>query len=392
MKTPRTIILLLLVLISASWGAQTTEGLQMVLPQFSNPFYDSFSRNFIGTVAAGRGYTGVANLGDISGFSLNPAANLPDSVKIIFDINFKPGISAEGYQTEANYTSPNPVGLFAVGMGLSRNISAGVVYSVPKGIKLDDYSMFTNQGASLVQRFPSYYLHQITASVGYHRGPAHLGLNLHNQLHYVDDPIFLRSYDRIRDLKYAMRIQPGILYEFSNFNLGLSATLPTKFDWDQKYEVYEMKLPLKASTGICYNSSRFALSAEAEMEQFSKVDDAFDDRYTLKAGFEKYEGWLSYRLGYIYSSEVFSGKIMLPIDEHSEDNNPAWDDVPESLIVKSNEQHFATAGLSYLHKDGAINVALLHSFSPDARQTQVNLSLSFYLSAFTRKRTLDAND
>ena len=392
MKANRTLLFLLLTLIAAALSAQTGEGLQMVLPQFSNPFYDSYSRNFIGTMAAGRGYTGVANLGDISGFSLNPAVHLPDSAKVILDVNIKPGTEADGYQTEANYTSPPPLGLLAVGMGLTRNFSAGLVYSLPKSIRLDDYSVFINQGGGMVQRFPSYNLHQITASAAYHHGPAHVGLNLHNQLHYMDDPIILRSWDRIRDTHYAFRIQPGILYELSSINLGLSATLPTKFTWDQKYISYEMKLPLKVNAGVCYNSSRYSLSAEAELEQFSKVDKKFDDRYILKAGFEKYHGWLSYRLGYLYSSEVFSGKIMLPVDLNSEDNNPAWNDVPDSLMIKSNAQHFLTCGISYVHKDGAINVALLHSVSPEARQTQVNLSLSFYLRIFTRKRTLNPHD
>ena len=49
----------------------------LYLPQFANPFYDTFSRNYNGTTAAGRGYTGVAILGGMDNALLNPASVLP---------------------------------------------------------------------------------------------------------------------------------------------------------------------------------------------------------------------------------------------------------------------------------------------------------------------------
>jgi len=388
----RIIVIFALIMLAGSLAAQTDEGLELTQPQFLNPFYDSFARNFTGTMAAGRGHTGVATLGDITTFSLNPATNLPDSAKIVMELNIKPQINAVGYATEASYTSPNPLGLLAVGMGIRQNLSIGLAYSNPRSIRLEDYTIFINQGGAMVQRFPSYYLHQLTANVAYHRGPAHLGLNLHNQFHYIDDPIFLRTYDRIRDHVYSFRVQPGLLYELPFCNVGLSATLPSNFDWDQKYASYEVKQPLELNAGVAYTTSRMNLALDGQWEQFSKVNDAFDDRYTLKAGFEKYLGWLSYRLGYMYSSEVFSGKIMLPQNTFNPDESVFWNDVADSLMIDANNQHFATVGLSYMHRDGAIHLALIQSLSSKAPQTQLNLSLSFYLKSFRHRGVLKFDD
>ena len=385
-------IMILLAMTGILFG-QSNDGLQLSQPQFSNPFYDSFARNFTGTIAAGRGYTGVATMGDISTLCLNPATNLPDSAKIVAELNIKPQINADGYVTEASYTSLAPLGLVAVGMGIGHGFSAGLAYNNPRSIRLDDFSMFKNQGAAIEQRFPAYYLHQFSASLAHHRGPLHLGLNLHNQLHFVDDNIFWGSYDRVREYAYSLRIQPGIIYETSAVNLGLTGTLPSSFNWDLRHADYKVKQPLELSAGVAYTTSRMSLAAEAQWEQTSKVDEAFDDRLSLKAGFEKYLGWLSYRVGYMYIPEVFSGEISLPVDESMEaDPSPDWDSVPDSLIIETNNQHYATLGLSYMHRDGAIHLALVQSLSNKAPHTQVNLSLSFYLHSFRRKGLFKFDD
>ena len=380
------VVILLLCLCLGILSAQTSPGLTLPLPQFSNPFYDSYSRNFTGTAAAGRGYTGAAVLGDVSGVLLNPATVLPDSAQLALEFNIKPPVDAEGYIYSARYTSPVPFGMLALNGRLSNHFGVGIVYSMPKSLKLYDFSVLINQGNDIVQRFPSYNLHQVSANLSYHQGAWHAGLNLHNQIHYIDDPIFMHTYDRISDYRYSLRIQPGWAYSSKHLNLGASLMPATKFTWDQKYTSYDAVLPLWATAGLNLHSPNYSLLIDAEFEQQSAVSDSFNDRLSLKAGVEKRQGRICYRLGYMYIPEVFSGLIRLPENvSASADSSLFWEGVSPTLLIPENSQHFVSLGFSYYHPGGSINAALVQSLASEASKTQVNLSLSLYLNSFKRK-------
>ncbi|GAB1365239.1 hypothetical protein MASR1M36_01100 [Candidatus Cloacimonadaceae bacterium] len=366
--------------------------LQMPRPQFSNPFYDNFSRNYVNATAAGRGYTGLATLGDSDNALLNPAAAKPDSASFYLELDIKPPIEAEGYPMYANYTSPAPISLVGLSTNFGKDFSGALLYNVPKSITLDDFSFYINQGNDFVQRFPTYYLHRLSTNLAYHRENLHVGLNLHSEIHYYDDPIFLQTYDRVRDYQFSFRVQPGLLYKHGLWGIGYTLLPPTKYDWDMKYAKYNMLDPLWMSGGLSYSNPGYAAHLEAEWEQTSAVDDHFDDRMIFKAGAEKIQGALSYRLGYMYGSKVYSGYIRLPHNLAEPDTSIFWNDVPDSLYVKDSSQHALTLGLSYKHKRGSINLAAMQTIVAEVPRTQISISLSFYLSTFTRKKELYLND
>ena len=264
----------------------------------------------------------------------------------------------------------------------------GLIYNVPKSISLNDFSFYINQGQDFVQRFPTYYLHQLTANVNYHQAPFHVGLNLHNQLHYYDDPIFLRCYDRIRDYQYSYRLQPGLIYELGKAKLGLSLMPPSKYNWDMKYGVYDALAPFWLSGGMYVANRKYAGLLDAEWENTAAINDRFKDRFSLKLGAEKFNGAMTYRIGYHYISNVYKGYIRLDSDVASPDTSLFWSDVPDSLYIKDNGQHSVSIGLSYRHRSGSIDLAAMQTVVADTPKTQINLSLSFYLSTFTRKKSL----
>ncbi|HNQ39036.1 MAG TPA: hypothetical protein PKO26_00350 [Candidatus Cloacimonas sp.] len=369
-----------------------TDSLYLLLPQFSNPFYDTFSRNYIGSTAAGRGYTGVSILGGLDNALLNPAAVLPDSALVFVEMNIKPSLEADGYPLYANYTSPVPIGLFGLSFPLENKFSFGVLYNLPKSITLDDYSFFINQGADLIQRSPVYNLHQATAFFAFHNGPLHLGLDIHNQLHYIDDPIYLRSYERIRDSKYHLRIQPGIIYQFGPANIGFSMMPATKFGWNLKCANYDFIMPLWLTGGIEFVKPEFTIATEAEWEQTSDICNSFADRFTFKAGFEKRKDNTVYRFGYHFTSNVYSGMIRLGQNVVNPDTSNAWNTVPQAVFIEDNTQHSLTAGLSYRFKSGILNLSAMQVILGDVKKTQINLSLSCYLNYIFRKKEVQFNE
>jgi hypothetical protein len=389
----RLTLLLLFTVYLAALLCQNAPSINLPLPQFINPFYDSFSKNYLGATALGRGHTGAAYLGDVSGVNLNPASLLPDSTSISLELDIKPPVEASGYPSYANYSTRVPFGMAALSGKLSDNMNAAIIYSVPKSIYLDDFSIIINQGNGIVQRFPSYYQFQFTANAAYHKAPWHLGLNLHNQLHYIDDPIFLHTFERIRDYRYALRVQPGVIYSGNKLSIGISAMPPQKFGWDLKFAEYDVLQPLWLNGGISINKDENRYLFDAEFEQFSKISDNFEDRLMLKAGYEKDMGRIVYRLGYLYSPEVYSGGILLPLNpDASTSSSFWWGDVSRTLTIAPNEQHFITGGLSYFHKYGAVNLALMQVVAGEATQFQFELSLSFYISSLRRKGLLDFDD
>lgn len=386
----RCLIICLLLVVSIGFiSAQSADTLSLVMPQYMNPFYDSFSRNYPGVTAAGKGYTGAAYLGDVSGINLNPASLLPDSLQLSVEIDLKPPVNAVGYPNAAEHSSRVPFGMITVNGRLSDKLSAALVYSLPKAIYLDDFSMWVNMGADLVQRYPSYYLAQFTANASYHTENWHLGLNLHNQVHMLDDPVFMHSWNRIRSNRYALRVQPGIIYDAPKFRFGISVMPETSFNWDLTYANYKVILPAWASAGINIKNGENTYMLDAEFEQFSKICSHFDDKLTFKAGFEKDLGKNVYRLGYIYSPEVFHGTFRLPYNtEATPQSSFWWGPVKDYLKIEPNTQHFLTGGYSYFYRYGSINLALMQEVGGEANHTQFSFSTSFYLNSIKNRKFL----
>lgn len=383
MKTAFASILLILCTVLSANAADTLHTFDM--PQFANPIYDFYSRNYLGVEAAGRGYTGTSILGSAQNWALNPAAMVVDSAKVFLEANVKPPLDAEGLGFNSRYSSPVPLTIFGFSFPLGSRFAAAISYSNPKSIILDDFSIEINQGADMVVRYPKYYLHQATASLACHFSDnLHLGVNLHNQLHYLDDVLFLRTYARVQDYKYSLRLQPGIIFGNNHWGAGLSATLPTPIKWDLEYATYDTELPLEASAGVHYAFDSNRIAMDFRVRQDSAISDAFDDHFSMHLGGEKRIANTIYRVGYFYSSDVFSGIIKLPTIAEP-DTSMFWDAVSTTLPISDTSQHFVSLGLGHLFRDGSINLSLMHALVGEQRQTQVNLSLSLYLSSFTRK-------
>jgi len=150
--------------------------------------------------------------------------------------------------------------------------------------------------------------------------------------------------------------------------------------------VYDTKLPLSISVGASYQLSGTVFTADLEYENCSALDNAFQDRYTIKAGVEKNIRRFTYRLGYLSHPEVWHGDYQLPENTTANaDTSLWWDNVALGGSIKKNGQHFLSAGVTWHHRDGNINLAVLQDVAGREPMTQVNLSLSLYLSAFRRK-------
>ncbi|MCK9557872.1 MAG: hypothetical protein PHQ78_03245 [Candidatus Cloacimonetes bacterium] len=384
----KTRLVFILMLVCTGLFAQSADTLSVMnVSMYANPFYESYSRNFHGAEAAGRGYTGAAVLGGAEAGLINPAVMMADSAYAFAEISVKPSQDVDGLIFNANYVSPMPLGIFGFGFPVGSRMVLSAMYSNPKSIQLQDFIIEINQGADLVVRSPKYNLHQFSALANYRViDSIRLGLAAHYQLHNYFDPIFLHSYDRVEESVAALRLQPGILMEHGPFMAGLSATLPTPIEVDLRYGNYDYDLPLELSGGLSYTKGEYRLSGDCGFINDSALDGRFNDRFSLHLGGERHRENRIFRAGYMYRSDVWEGEIMLPLNTTANaDTSMFWEDVPTSMRVKNDSQHFITAGISYLFKHGKIDASIMHCIIGDNPQTQFNIGLGIKLNTFFSK-------
>ncbi len=103
-------------------------------PDFEN-FWDFYGDNRISSQACGKGYTGVANTGDISSTFINPASlSLKNKKQIYFEYVYKDEIE---WIADIKYKNLDPN--FSLGFGLPVNdyFQTGIVYRIENSRKTD---------------------------------------------------------------------------------------------------------------------------------------------------------------------------------------------------------------------------------------------------------------
>lgn len=378
-------ITVLLLMLALGFAQAAPDSINLPYPQFVNPFYDSYAHSYLNAVSAGRGGAGIAFMGGVENVLINPAAYDPSKSSMAIEALIKPPVEASGFISHTRFSSPIPFGLFAVGGKLGSKLSGSLVYSQPKAVYLDGYSLPLLNNTYAIDRFPKYYLHQFSANLGYHISNLHLGLSVHNQIHALDDVPVLQTFDRIKDAKYVLRIEPGILYESERGAIGLTVTPPTNVNWDLKYVDYDTLLPLRVGIGTLVRTGNRNFMVDLDYEQFSAVHAGFSDRLRVKTGFEYKRKNIQYRLGYLYSPEVFKGDFNIPFNAASVDSSDVWAGIPSVTTIKSNTQHILSLGASLNHKYGYVSFAVMQDVAGKAPFTQVNLALNFNLEAFRSK-------
>jgi hypothetical protein len=383
-------LMLLLLLAAAGVGLYAqADSLDFPAPQLMLPMYDHYSVNYLNVDAIGRGFTDLTVAGRVEDAVNNPAALGREKAFLYMEVAIKPPINELNQPSDMIYSSPLPLGIFGASGRLYKGLYGAISYNVPKSIVYDDFTVNIGQGADSVVRYPSYYLHEFTATLAGNLGHFSLGLNLHNQLHSFSDIQVFQTFDRVDKTFYVLRIQPGIIYRWNSFNFGAAFTPQTSRKMDIKYAVYDVTLPNKLSAGLSYGFANNLLLAEAEWEQFSSMDSRFKDRLTLKAGIEKRVRKFTYRCGVMSLPGVFSGAYRLPVwVPPSPDDVIAWQHIPRGGQIGRTDQIYATGGFTYNFKGGKLSMGLMRDVLGNVKTTQVSMSMGFNLETLKGRKFL----
>jgi hypothetical protein len=397
----RKILIFLVLLQALVLAAQTADTLRFPLPQLMNPFYESFSRNYYSTVAMGRGYTGVAIPGGIDNVLLNPAAYVPDKASLHIEgivkppVEYTPYIKAPG---DTAYVEQNdrlwssvPFGVMGFGGKIWGDFTGALLYSAPRSVKLDDFSIEMNfNDVQTPIGFPTYIEHQFTANAGWHKGNLNAGLNLNAQLHYLGDVPYIRTFENLRFNKFLLSPQLGFAYVGKDFNAGISLTPPMKINWDLKYATYNATLPMNAVAGVAYKANNSTLTAELDWKNTHSLDPLYKDTYNVHLGWEINVHRFNYRLGYVFHPQVFSGYYLLPQNTSPSADSASiwWDYMTPYGYVAQNNQHLLSIGSTWLHQDVHVNIGAIIDVGGQTPVAEVSASVDLFFSAFKSKKFL----
>ena len=384
MKYPFLMLALSLIV---ALNAQSAGSLAFSLPQNMDPAFEYYSLNYLGSKSLGRGHSSVSIAGTEEAILANPAAYKADAASIYLEMLIKPPSKTLIYQKENEFSSPIPFGIAAYGGKLLPGFSWGAAYSIPKIMRLSSIDIELNQGGDLHSRYPFYSLHQATANLAFHHGAINLGLNLHAQLHHIDDLAIMRSFASIRENKFTLRPQLGFLYDADSWGLGATFMSPTKVDWDMRLTSYNGKLPGVASLGGRYQAGKHGLSAQVDWENTSSVHPKYQDRFNIKAGYETQHKAMDLRLGYIFHPGIYSGFYQIPtVNSAYADTSIWWADVPMGGKIAKNDQHFITAGLGRTFKNIEFNLAFAYQIVGIEPMSQISISTTINPDLLKRKK------
>ncbi len=275
---------------------------QWVTVTFSDiaPFNDFYSNNRISSEACGRGYTGIANTGDLSSVLINPASlSLENKSNYYFEYTYKNNVEWN-YVTDTLYygsffsdtvyaipvqTYPNPTlkelhPSFFAGHAFPINdfLQIGATYRVENSYsEVHDNTYHNSNFKSSTFSVP-------------------IAFNYRNLLRVGIDIIYLsfyieRSYNNLKFDK--IRAKFGAIYSpAENLFLGVTYLPGTKetitVDYGSGTIVYgPIVFPLKIGAGICYklNSIPLSFSADYNYSNTSEVEN-FVDRHDIHLGLE----------------------------------------------------------------------------------------------------------
>jgi long-subunit fatty acid transport protein len=260
-----------------------------------SPFWNFYSDNYLSTVAAGRGYTGIGFTGDISGSALNPA-----SLDVMNKFQF---------QTQYTYKTNQPwlpeLGLnnlklmqniysVSVGFGwkVSKHFQAAFVYSNPSTYRIDYGQIIaTNEFGNEIGSYEGYdqiTVHSFSIPVMFAFGNFRFGAAI-NYLMYRK---YFNMYSGgITGTTNRFNAQLGFMYvPTEQFSIGLTFTPPSRghvsidFPGDQGNKA---SLPLKFGAGVSYlfKGNKVRLLADYTFTGAS-IREEFKDQHQVHLGVE----------------------------------------------------------------------------------------------------------
>ncbi len=353
------------------------------------PNYDFFSKNMLSVEAAGKGYTGVADTGNISKTNINPASlEVMEDAQIYYEYGTKNDIdmfelNSTGMMLQ-KYKSNVCIG-FAY--RISNSLQTGLLYN-KKSNYIADYGYiynYDNNGVitDIFHIYEKAEISSISLPIAYkHNDKLRFGIgldiNIFHSISKIPCLIGEQTYScQDGEIDFTLlRPRLGIIYKpLRTLSMGFTFTQESRKKiieeilW-HKYEYETNTFPMEIVVGIQFSLLSVPLDLLVDFKHSNESGYAeFIDRNDFHVGIE-YDLLSNLQI----RSGLFTQFDYRNMDYTNEDGSEYW------LDTESYDKNFLTFGLSYMWKKMKFDFAVMDSqlFS-DSNMAQTHIKASCLL-------------
>jgi hypothetical protein len=355
-------------------------------PEFMQAYYQAYSRNYINTLASGRGNTGVAKIENIENVLLNPAGFSTDHSEMYIEFMVKPEQKEIGHLYDQNYHSNKPFTFVGFGFNIIDKLSTGLYYSLPNSIKYDRYTI-DDYGTALIQNSkPEYNQYSFGLVNSYKLGKLSLGFNAKYDIHSIKSMLLNGSSAKFDLDESLVSFSTGAIYQVSDrLNFGLAYNHSSEIDFTTQYYSWDVTIPASFSAGISYYYLYDSIvNLDYEKRFNSQMSDYYDDLDIFKLGLEQQIRNSIVRFGLMYIPSTFSGQVNLPIANLDSQIEPHYPNNFNNGIenILSTEQTFLTIGYTLNMEELTFNLSGMQAVGSEMKTTQLSMSIGVNLTDF----------
>jgi len=356
--------------------------------QSCSSFYNFYSNNRLSSVASGRGYSGIADQGDLSMGILNPAAiDISNTWQLYYELSDKETVDFEENDGCVNFDKYRNSKVFGIGLK-NFGFNAAILYYQKSSYDFSTLrSCYYNDHP--VDSF-DYHLKQLvtylTIPINYSVNDwLKVGTTLQFERYESKDPYPIIGQSGISEViigivdiqlvrpKFGIHLNP-----VNNLSLGATFLPEAKKAITKNYGAYygevifkENPFPMQIGAGLKYIFPFAPINLLADFNYSNdSVYDCQKDRSDYNVGLEyTWKQILTVRTGYFTQMDYRD----LDATEEGTDNL-VWDD------EVSYEQNYVTFGLSYRWKGFQMNASYMDSGlmkAGDIEQSYINFGLAY---------------
>ena len=353
---------------------------QIVGDETTNPEWEFYSENLLSTVSAGKGYTGVGSLGDLSLLSINPACIALEENKkfqIYIGSTFKTNIPLYSRTPEYHVANGFPSVILGGIYKLNKNLEIGFVYH-------NDFSYKDELKLRVDDIITKYASHSFTIPIVYNRDFIRFGADVSAVYFRGEvkglfttvinpDGFYSEAHSSIWKLisRFGVFVMPT---DYISFGVTYSPGFISKTDWfindnDVKY----------ASNNVYY-PDRFGVGTEIKLMR-KKLNFSFDYIYSRTSSlfYLNNRNDIHFGVEYLKDNNLTLRCGFFTLYDF---RNPDNEYVKFSEVKNAYDEYFVTLGGSYRFKYYTFNLAVMDShliLNSNVSHTKINGSISLIL-------------
>ncbi|MCE1164593.1 MAG: hypothetical protein LWX07_04225 [Bacteroidetes bacterium] len=346
-----------------------------------NPFWDFYAENRLSAINAGKGYTGVASINDISGASLNPASIvLLEKMQVTGSYDFKSRISNWLNMDQNDVKQNHPEMSVGIGYKFGNNLFTGITYTNDYSFKIEmsPIHYFNQYGQPMGSYVPyeKYTTHTLSIPVAFRTRKFRAGVSLsavnYNGFNNLNsEPRLGEGNNTVSFWKFVPTLGVQVT-PFEEFSFGATYSPPyqQRVRWSNstvpEEQIAPVYYPAKVNVGteLRLLNKKLLIDLDYRFANTSRTY-MFRDRHDLNFGVQ-YE---------LEPELTVRGGAFTLLDYRTNDNGANISDP-----IGSYNQYFLTLGATYKYRALSVSLSYISSTvftKPDVSTSRIAASLTW---------------